>query len=267
MKTFNGDRQLKKELLTKLKHHKDLDTFVQGIWLDEKSGKVKGNGYKGCFYGCTMQTSEKPIEKFSEKYYIDLWYCSLTEKIFEGLPNGEYQKFPYESIKILPVNFDFNKVKSLFHRKVLQDQLRFCKNDERVTKAIEECIELFSVDFDKIDKVAAWSAAWSAESAAKSAKSAARSAKSAAWSAESAAKSAAWSAESAAKSAKSAAWSAESAARSAKSAAWSAKSAAWSAARSAKSAAWLAESVARSAKKDYYVFLRDTLFECIKECK
>ena len=78
MKTFNNDQLLKDELLARLKQHQHLDTFVQGKWLTDD--KVEGNGFKGCFYGCTMQTEDNPIIKFSEKYHIDLWYCYITEK-------------------------------------------------------------------------------------------------------------------------------------------------------------------------------------------
>jgi hypothetical protein len=42
MKAFNGDQKLKDELLNKLRHHSDLDTFVQGAWLTAE--KVEGNG-------------------------------------------------------------------------------------------------------------------------------------------------------------------------------------------------------------------------------
>ena len=215
MKTFNGNKELKTELLTQLKHHEKLDAFVQGEWLRKSEGKIDGNGFKGCFYGCTMQTEEKPLTKFSEKYNIDLWYVYVTEKIFEGLPKGESKKFPYESISILPIGVDINKIKSMFHCKVLESQLAFCKNNKPVTEAIKLCMELFSVPYNEISESAAESAAWSAESAAESA-----------------------------------AWSADSA---------------WSAASSAESAAWSAESAAWSAWSDYYSFLRDTLFNCIKE--
>ena len=75
MKTFNNKKRTKTALLKKLKHHQDLDTFIQGTWITDE--KVAGNGFKGCFYGCTMQTEDSPIEKFSEKYDIDLWYCYL----------------------------------------------------------------------------------------------------------------------------------------------------------------------------------------------
>tara|TARA_R110002020_G_scaffold17586_1_gene61617 strand:+ start:228 stop:821 length:594 start_codon:yes stop_codon:yes gene_type:complete len=194
MKTFNGSTELKNELIEKLKHHQDLDTFIQGGWLDTKSGKVEGNGFKGCFYGCTMQTNEGAIEKFSKKYNIDLWYCHLTEKIFEGLPKGKFEKFPLQSIKVLPIGFNINRIKSLFLRKNLENQLQFCKGNKKVTDALNQCIELFKVDFDKIGE-------------------------------------------------------------SAESVTWAAESAAWS-------AAW---SAAKAEKADYYIYLRDLLFECINE--
>ena len=235
MKTFNNNKELKQELIKNLQHHQDLDAFIQGAWLDVDSGKVKDIGFKGCFYGCTMQTNQDPIEKFSEKYNIDLWYCYITEKIFEGLPKGEYEKFPLRSIEILPIGVDINKIKSLFHYRVLEDQLQFCKSDEKVTKSILKCMELFKTPFDQIDELEAREAA---ESAAESA------AEAAAWSAaESAAMSAAWSLSR----------------LTAESTAWSAASASESAARSVE---WSAES---AAKQDYYIFLKDTLFTCIKE--
>ncbi|MEM1337291.1 MAG: hypothetical protein AAGF96_06050 [Bacteroidota bacterium] len=232
MKTFNNDPKLKSELINQLDHHQKLDAFIQGQWLTSK--KIEGNGFKGCFYGCTMQTEDEPIQKFSDKYNIDLWYCHLTEKIFENLPKGEFEKFPKESIDILPIGVDLNKMKSVYFQLLLKDQLRFCEGNEKCEKAIKKCIELFDVPFNEITK----SAAESAESAARSA-----------------ARSAAWSA------ARSAARSAESAARSA---AWSAaRSAAWSAARSA---ARSAESAAESAaKSDYYIRIKGFLFTAIRE--
>ena len=174
MKTFNNNKQLKSELINQLKHHQKLDAFIQGEWLTDD--KLEGNGFKGCFYGCTMQSKNNPIKEFSDKYNIDLWYCHVTEKLFEKLPDGEYQKFPLKSIQILPVGFDINKIKSKFHYALLMDkkfgQINFCNGNKEVEDAIKQCAELFKVDFDKIDE----SAAESAESAARSAESAARSA-------------------------------------------------------------------------------------------
>ena len=213
----------KNELLHQLKYHQDLDGFVQGQWLLNE--KLENNDFKGCFYGCTMQTNNNPILKFSEKYDIDLWYCYLTEKIFEGLPDGQYRQFPYRSIEILPLNFDFNIVKSQFHKAILLKQLDWVK-DEKVREVLTKTAKLFEVPFNEISKSAAESAA---QSAARSS-----------WSS--------WSAWSAARSV------AQSAARSS----WSAQSAA----RSAQSAA---QSAARSVAENHYVWMRDLLFGLIEE--
>jgi hypothetical protein len=279
MKAFNNKKALKKELIAQLKHHQKLDTFIQGTWIT--GDPVPGNGKKGCFYGCTMQTEDEPREKFSQKYDIDLWYCFLTERLFEGLPDGEFQKFPVESIEIIPVGFDFDKIKSPFFKANLLKQLEWVK-DKGVRKVIMECAALFDTPFGQINE----EAAESAESAARSARSAAWSAAESAWyAAEYAAKSAS---ESAARSAKSAAWSAAESARSAAESARSAAESAWSAAESAWSAAesaWYAaryaarsaarsaaESAARSAarsaesaKKNHYIWMRDTLFQIIRD--
>jgi len=231
----------KNELLSQLKYHQDLDAFVQGQWLLNE--KLENNDFKGCFYGCTMQTNDNPIFKFSEKYDIDLWYCYLTEKIFEGLPDGKYRQFPYRSIEILPLNFDFNIVKSQFHKAILLKQLDWVK-DEKVIEVLIKTAKLFEVPFNEISKSAAESVAQSAWSA-----------QSVAWSAESAAQSAAQSAESVAQLARLAARSA------ARSAALSVESAVRSAVRSAQSARLAAESVA----ENHYVWMRDLLFELIEE--
>ena len=244
----------KNELLHQLKYHQDLDGFVQGQWLLNE--KLENNDFKGCFYGCTMQTNDNPILKFSEKYDIDLWYCYLTEKIFEGLPDGQYRQFPYRSIEILPLNFDFNIVKSQFHKAILLKQLDWVK-DEKIREVLIKTAKLFEVPFNEISESASESARSAAESAARLA---ARSAWLARLAAESAARSASESAESAARLA---AWSAESAARLA------ARSTARSTARSVESvarSAWsAAESVAQSAAENHYVWMRDLLFGLIEE--
>ena len=245
MKTFNGDENLKQSLIADLQHHQELDAFVKGTWIAKHLGKIKGNGFRGCFYGCTMQTEIDPLSKFSQKFNIDPWFCHLTERIFEGLPDGEYQTFPLESISKLPVGADLNDIKSKWFKILLTDQLRFVDNGSRQEASIKQCILLFDTPFSEITKSAAESAAWSAAwSAAKSAKSAA--------------KSAAWSA---AKSAKSAAESAESAAKSA----WSAAKSAESAAESAWSAAWSAESAESAAESSHYVWMKDQLFVLLDE--
>ena len=174
MLTFNNDLELKKELIEILKHHRELDAYIQGQWLDVDSGKIEGNGFRGCFYGCTMQTAEEPILKFSEKYFIDLGIVSISEKIFEGLPINQAKLFPLDLIEAIPVGLDLNIVKSKWNVVLLTDQLRFVGEGSEQEKAIKQVISLFDKPFNEIEESAARSAA----------RSAAESAESAAWSAE-----------------------------------------------------------------------------------
>ena len=227
MKTFYGEQELKNSLLKYTREHQIADAYTRGTWLE--NNYAKNGSLKGCFYGCMTQSSVKTLSKASEQYGLPLWYVHVTEKIYEGLPKEDFLKFPYNAIEILPVGLDMNMVRSRFNYELLKDQLKFSNGNKQVEDSIKQCMNLYVVPFDIIN-----------ESAARSAESAARSA---AWSAGSAA----WSAESAAWSARSAG-SAESAARSAESAAWSARSAAWS---------------AESARENYYLFLKEILFNCI----
>jgi hypothetical protein len=236
MNSFNNDQTIKDEILKKLLHHQELDAFVQGAWLTDE--KVEGDYFKGCFYGCTMQTENNPREAFSEKYNIDLWYCYLTEKIFEGLPKEESKSFPYASIDIVPLGFDFNKIKSEWFKQNLIKQKEFVK-DENVLKVLDKCILLFETPFNEISKSTAESA-WESAKSVESARLAAESA-----------------------------WSAAESARLAAESAWSAASSARLAANSAWSAAWSARSSAKSAElagaKNHYIWMRDLLFKLISE--
>jgi len=142
----------KDKLLAELKSYQEMDAFIKGIPLS--SEKTKNGKFKGDFHGCIMQTYDDPVEKFAKKYDIDLWYCYLTKRIFRGMPNEESKKFPYESIEILPLNFDFNKIKSPFHKEVLIKKSEFIKNAE-IKKTITDAAQLFDVPFNEIDKEAA----------------------------------------------------------------------------------------------------------------
>jgi hypothetical protein len=276
MKAFNGNKELKEQLVTELKEHKRLDAFIQGDWLTEE--EMENGNFKGCFYGCTMQTDDKPLKRFTEKYNIDLWYVYITEKIFEGLSSESSKNFPLNAIEILPIDFDFNKVISKFHYALLMDiemgVINFCNGNKEVEEVVKQCADLFKVDFNLIDSSAAYSAADAASSAAAAAR-----ARSTAYSALSAARSAAASA--ALSVARSTAYSALSAARSAAASAAlsAARSAAASAALSvARSAAYSARSAARSAADSaaasaadsaalsaHYEWMKNLLLTLIKE--
>ena len=230
----------KQEWLKKALSHQKEDRFIQGKWLNGQVGEFKS----GCFFGCMTQSDENTLEIASKEMDIPLWIISVAEKIFEGLPEEEAIKFPFQFIKAITVGKNYNRSYKDWHYNLLMDKEHGQINYNN-SYAIIKCAELFKMD--KISKSAARSAAKSAARSA--AESVARSAAWAAWSAESAARSAAESvAESAAKSV---AWSAE-----------SAGSAAWLA-ESAKSAWSSAESAAKSAAENHYKWLRNEILKIL----
>lgn len=162
MKTFYGKESLKKDLIQKVIEHQKADEFIRGNWLGSKTDT--GN-FKGCFYGCMTQSETNTLAVASKEFGLPLWYVHVTEKIYEGLPDGQWLEFPLQAIEVLPIDLDMNSVRSAFNVKMLQDQLRFCNGNIQVENAIKDCIELFKVPFNEITESAArsaWSAARSA---------------------------------------------------------------------------------------------------------
>ena len=230
-KTFFGtwNNQNKDYWVSTMQEHQDSDRLIAGEWFREDSETE----FKGCFFGCAMQTDESPLEKAIEAMGLPDWLIYLSEKIYEGLPQDERILFPVRLLESIPVGKNLEPIK---HKLAITRLTKLATENNRVSECINIIIELHKIKL--IGKEVSFEDWSSAESAARSA----------AWSAESARS--AWSAESAAWSARSArsAESAESA-ESVRSAAWSAaesvRSAAWSAARSATSearSAWSAES-------------------------
>ena len=198
------------ELLEIMKEHQKLDRLVQGNWLSDE--EVQGS-YRGCFFGCAMQTSNNAIKKACEKYGLPLWIGYWSESVFEGLEVEDAVKWPVQLLEAL-INFSGDTEK-LMHDLAIKrlTNLLHTKNQE-VNSAIELVID-YHKNPDEQKRIAAesaacsarsarsddsaWSAAWSAACSAESAESASESALSAAWSAwhaaGSVARSAVWSAE------------------------------------------------------------------------
>jgi len=166
------------ELLEIMKEHQKLDRLVQGSWLNNE--KVEG-AYRGCFFGCAMQTSDDAIEKACEKYDLPLWIGYWSESVFENLRREDAVKWPVQLLEAL-INFsgDTEKLRHDLEIKRLTNLLP--TENEEVNSAIELVID-YHKNPDEEKRIYANSAAWSA----------ALSARSPAWSASSAARSAAWS--------------------------------------------------------------------------
>ena len=177
----------KHELVELAQMHQDADRFVQGNWLQEKSGDY----FKGCSFGCMTQSDENTLEKAAQQAGLPIWLISVAEKIFEGLPIKDAKLFVVKFYSSITPGKDHAESYSRFFYKLLMDkkhgQITFTKKGDDQYNAVIQCADLFK---DARAAESAWSAAesaaWSAaRSAAESAaESAARSAaRSAAWSA------------------------------------------------------------------------------------
>ena len=200
-KEVSWSQKTKDHWLAIMQEHLKADRLIRGSWTKDEDA----NGiFKGCFFGCAMQTGNNPLGKAVKAMNLPDWLIRLSEKIYEGLPESDHLDWPVKFLQAIPVETELYKVR---HQLAILRLTSLADKNPSVSEAINQVITYHeNIVSDQFGDEAAWSAARSA-------------ARSAAWSAaESAAESAAWSAE-------------ESAARSA---AWSAaRSAAWSAAESA----------------------------------
>ena len=204
-----------KDLLEIMREHAKADRLVQGNWLRDKDSS---GIFRGCFYGCAMQSDSDPIEAACNEYDLPLWIGFWSEKVFERLSEDEAIKWP---VQLLEALVDFTGDYEDIRHKLAVKRLTYLseRNEGEVKAVIDGVIEHHKTRDEDLRESAA-DAAWSAADAA--ARSAARSAaKSAAWSA---ARSAADAADAATDSA---AWSARSAAESAADSTWSAARSAW----------------------------------------
>ena len=208
------------EFLEQSKAHYAADMLLKGMYAYDDAGT-----FKGCSVGCHLHHIRPELDAGSidslwnkhrivaEYFGYPEWLALLQDAIFEGLPNGESERWHVqlaETITRLPADYDWRRAMHRVHAAILRIAYRTAGAAQGVVQRVIDLHERAARGETVADEL--WSEA----------RSAARSvALSAAWSA---ARSAAWSA----------AWSA---ARSA--AASVARSAARSGARSAgESAAW-----------------------------
>ena len=208
--------------LAEMRDHQKHDRFVQNVWINHV--KDEQGIYRGCMFGCIMQTDDNAIKKFCEKYSMPLWMGCLCEKIFENLNREKALLFPVqvlEKLVELPEDFDLEKVRHKIAVKRLNQLLDesdwITGPDSVIQSVINYHLDVIKGNDDR--SVAAWLAksTAAASAAASAARSVTGSAKAVTESAELAAASAA---RSVTGSAKAVTESAELAAGSARSVAW-----------------------------------------------
>jgi len=251
--SYHNDPAVKAFHVAQAKHHYEADMLLAGTYGNDVE-------YNGAFRGCSVGCMAHDIDPESHDYHAVVaahagwpeWLVHLNDRLFEGLPNGERERFHVDLREAVPVGVDLELVRHhlairRMDRLIALQEGNSAKygdaNDEVIDQVLSALIVVRRCHEAKLGgNVCDWSAALSAAlsarlSAAESARS--ESAESAAWSARPEAAEAAAAESARSESAESAAWSVWSA-RSARSAVWSARSAAWS-------AAWSADSAARSA--------------------
>lgn len=169
------------DLLEIMREHQKADRLVQGAWLQDE--KINGQ-FRGCFYGCAMQSDDNPIESACSKFGLPLWIGYWSEKCFESLPKNEAMVFPVDLLeKIVGYKGDLEILRHSLAIKRLEKLSS--QNEGAIKSAIDGVLHLHmqaAKGVNKLDWLAAWSAA---RSAARSAASSAASSddSSASWSA------------------------------------------------------------------------------------
>ncbi len=124
------------ELLEIMKDHAEHDRLIQGTWLSAE--KIDG-AFRGCFYGCAMQTEEDPIEKACEKYGLPIWFGHWSEKVFENLSVGLAMRWPVELLQAL-IDFKGDTEQLLHDLAVKRLSSLLLTGEEDVDGAIKQAI-------------------------------------------------------------------------------------------------------------------------------
>lgn len=189
------------EFLEQSKAHYAADMLLKGTYADDDAGT-----FKGCSVGCHLhhirpELDAESIDSLWNKHWIVAeyygypeWLALLQDAIFEGLPNGESERWHVqlaETIARLPADYDWQRALHRVHAAILRIAYRAAGAAHGVVQRVIDLHERAARGETVADEL--WS---EARSEALSATSAARSAaESAAWgAARDAARSAAWSA-------------------------------------------------------------------------
>lgn len=194
MKSFNGEAQLKADLIDEMKKHQEADDFLKGTY-------AKQNGrFKGCAVGCSVQSlivrrgvkiAHNDHAALGDAIGAPEWLMRLQDTLFENLPEKESKAFPVKFYEAMPVGVNLDPVKWKFCAFILKGNIERVLSLKDIEDNLREQVVTAIQGVLSVHEKAIQSGEWdqsAAESAASAAGSAARSAaRSAAWSAESAA--------------------------------------------------------------------------------
>jgi hypothetical protein len=142
MKAFHGDEAVKQKYLARLKAHHAADEIVQGKGWD---------GSHGCAVGCTL--NQYSHSAYEDELGLPQWLAHLEDRIFEGLPAGDAQRFAVDLLESVPVGADVENVRwQLASQRHTRDRDRLLSNPEAYAKQCVAALDLVIAYCDSKDK-------------------------------------------------------------------------------------------------------------------
>ena len=132
MKAFHGDEAVKHKYLARLKAHHAADEIIQGTGWE--------NGH-GCAVGCTLDQYNHSA--YEDELGLPKWLAHLEDRIFEGLPPVDAQRFAVDFLEAVPVGADVENVHwQLASQRHTRDRDRLLSNPEPYAKQCVAALDL-----------------------------------------------------------------------------------------------------------------------------
>lgn len=109
LRAFHGKESIKRKYLKRVRAHARADELIKGFYWEDG---------KGCAVGCTVHSGSH--NAYEDELGIPEWLAHIEDYVFEGLENGESQRWPLRFLKAIKVGSNLEKKKSLILIKVLE---------------------------------------------------------------------------------------------------------------------------------------------------
>ena len=130
--------------------HGSKEFYLERALRHEKEKNYRQDDYywsdgKGSALGCLAETSDKPEMKLEKETGIPANVWLLMEAIFEGLPNGKYQKFPRRFIAVIKPDINMKHVVSSFVKWLLSVELPNYYDRDRHMDVDQICVQVLNL--------------------------------------------------------------------------------------------------------------------------
>lgn len=133
---FHGDLAIKKKYLDRVQEHRRLDQLAKGQYYEVREGQIRA-----CAVGCTIEGSDH--SKYQSVLGIPTVLAHLEDAIFEGLPNGEAQKFPVQFLQAIKPGADLSLVWPKFAVWLMKDLEQYAQGRQDVLDVLRRVGELY----------------------------------------------------------------------------------------------------------------------------